>query len=79
MAIVTGIHFGWNGLVSLFFLSLYNLSPPGTFGFYAVISFLSIFFVYRFIPETKGLNLEDIASTKKVDDVNLIQSEEELS
>jgi SP family myo-inositol transporter-like MFS transporter 13 len=55
-------------LVSLFFLSLYNLSPPGTFAFYAMVALLGILFVHVFIPETKGLDLEDLAASNSSSD-----------
>lgn len=77
MALVTAIHFGWNMLVSLFFLSLYNLSPPGTFALYAAIAVLGIAFVYFFIPETKGISLEDIATSAKEDNDSQLLSDSE--
>jgi MFS family permease len=40
-----------------------SLSLPGaskTFGIFAVIDALALYFVFKFVPETKGLSLEDI-------------------
>lgn len=83
MALATAIHFGWNMLVSLFFLSFYTFSPPGTFVFYAIIALIGIVFIYIFIPETKGLNLEDIGVTKDTTETKeqspMLESDEELN
>ena len=40
-----------------------RLTPLGaskTFGIFAVIDALALYFVFKFVPETKGLSLEDI-------------------
>eukprot|EP01127_Copromyxa_protea_P015044 TRINITY_DN427_c0_g1_i11.p1 TRINITY_DN427_c0_g1~~TRINITY_DN427_c0_g1_i11.p1 ORF type:complete len:539 (+),score=107.40 TRINITY_DN427_c0_g1_i11:49-1665(+) len=74
-ALATSIHFGFQMLVSSFFLSFYNLSPPGTFAFYAGIATAGGVFIYFFIPETKGVDLEDIAPRGKDEEIT---SEEEL-
>jgi sugar porter (SP) family MFS transporter len=51
----------FNYLVSLTFLDfIEKLRPQGTFLLYALISALAFWFVYRFIPETKGKSLEEI-------------------
>ncbi len=48
----------FNYLVSLTFLDLVQrLGSAGTFCLYAVIGILAFWFVYRFIPETKGKRL----------------------
>jgi len=53
----------FNYLVSLTFLELIGiLRPEGTFLLYALISVVALWFVYRFIPETKGKSLEEIES-----------------
>ncbi len=51
----------FNYLVSLTFLDLIGkFGPQGTFLMYALISAAAVWFVYRFIPETKGKSLEQI-------------------
>ncbi|XP_021836473.1 probable polyol transporter 4 isoform X2 [Spinacia oleracea] len=52
-----------SGLVSLSFLSVSNaISVPGTFLVFCAFSALSVVFVHKFIPETKGKTLEEIES-----------------
>src|SRR5262252_6123675 len=53
----------WCGtlLVTLTFLSLVNLfTAPGAFVLYAIISVAALLFVWRVVPETKGISLEEI-------------------
>ena len=55
----------FNSLVSfsvtqIFPWELSNLGPTMTFGIYAILSFLAILFVYRFVIETKGKSLEEV-------------------
>lgn len=50
-----------NYFVSLTFLTfIENLKPQGTFLLYALINVVALWFVARFIPETKGKTLEEI-------------------
>ena len=63
MTVAVFANWGFNYLVSLTFLDLIRgLGPEGTFLLYAVISLLAFWFVFRFIPETKGKSLEEIES-----------------
>lgn len=51
----------FNMVVALTFLALIKqLGPSGTFLTYALISVLSLFFIYNFVPETKDISLEKI-------------------
>jgi MFS transporter, SP family, galactose:H+ symporter len=51
----------FNYLVSLTFLDLIGkLGSQGTFLLYAAISAVAFWFIFRFIPETKGKSLEEI-------------------
>ncbi len=55
----------FNSLVSfsvtqVFPWQLSNLGPTATFGIYAFLSMCAIFFVYKFVIETKGKTLEEI-------------------
>ncbi|CAM0901744.1 unnamed protein product [Alopecurus aequalis] len=50
-----------SGTVAMSFLSVSRaLTVAGAFSVFAVISALSVVFVYRFVPETKGKTLEEI-------------------
>ncbi|XP_021717318.1 probable polyol transporter 4 [Chenopodium quinoa] len=50
-----------SGLVSLSFLSLSSaISVPGTFFIFSALSAISVVFVHKVIPETKGKTLEEI-------------------
>ncbi|RNC90281.1 MAG: MFS transporter [Allomuricauda sp.] len=55
----------FNSLVSfsvtqIFPWELSNLGPTTTFAIYALLSFLAILFVYRYVVETKGKTLEQV-------------------
>jgi SP family arabinose:H+ symporter-like MFS transporter len=55
--------FGWGSgwlLVQTFPRLLKMLGPSGTFSVYGVITLVALGFVWRFVPETKGLTLEAI-------------------
>jgi SP family sugar:H+ symporter-like MFS transporter len=39
---------------------LASIGLAGAYGFYALCAFISIFFVVRFVQETKGRALEDM-------------------
>ncbi|KAL2935301.1 putative polyol transporter 4 [Bienertia sinuspersici] len=50
-----------SGIVSLSFLSVSSaITVPGTFSLFAAFSALSVVFVHKVIPETKGKTLEEI-------------------
>jgi MFS transporter, SP family, galactose:H+ symporter len=50
-----------NYLVALTFLDfIRGLGADGTFLLYSLISLCALWFIYRFIPETKGKSLEEI-------------------
>ncbi len=62
-SIATCVNWGSNWLVAITFLTLIETTgASGTFFIYFLISLVSIFFVYFFVPETKGCSLEDIES-----------------
>jgi len=55
----------FNSLVSfsvtqVFPWELSNLGPTATFAIYALLSFCAIFFVYKYVIETKGKTLEEV-------------------
>jgi MFS transporter, SP family, sugar:H+ symporter len=41
--------------------ALTTLGLPMSYGFFAICSFISIFFVWMYVHETKGTELEDMA------------------
>ena len=60
-SIATCINWGANWFVAITFLFLINhLGARGTFELYCVITLLSLIFVYAYVPETKGVSLEQI-------------------
>jgi sugar porter (SP) family MFS transporter len=61
MSICTIANFGFNFAVVLSFLPMIHyIGEAGTFLTYAFVCIFSLFFVYFFIPETKGHSLEEI-------------------
>ncbi|PIS02840.1 MAG: MFS transporter [Chlamydiae bacterium CG10_big_fil_rev_8_21_14_0_10_42_34] len=63
MGIATFTNWVSNYFVSLTFLTLIGvLGSPGTFWLYAFICICGLFFVIRFVPETKGKTFEQIQS-----------------
>lgn len=61
MAIAVAAQWITNFLVSSTFPSLSAWSIGGTYLIYATFAFLSILFVWRLVPETKGKTLEDMS------------------
>jgi sugar porter (SP) family MFS transporter len=60
-AVGTMANWTFNAIVSLTFLVLIDaLGRTGAFWLYAGIGLLTLWFCWRFVPETKGLHLEDI-------------------
>jgi len=62
-AMSCGVFANWasNFIVAMTFLTVLNsLGPSKTFLLYGAICILTIAFIYRFIPETKGKTLEEI-------------------
>jgi SP family myo-inositol transporter-like MFS transporter 13 len=54
-------NWGPNIIVSSTFLSMMRgISPSGTFGFYAALSFTGLVFVFLCYPEAAGMTLEEI-------------------
>jgi MFS transporter, SP family, galactose:H+ symporter len=61
MSLATAVQWGANFLVSMTFLSVLNvLGPAHTFWLYGGFCTLCWFFVYYWVPETKGVSLEQI-------------------
>ncbi|MFA5105309.1 MAG: sugar porter family MFS transporter, partial [Candidatus Margulisiibacteriota bacterium] len=61
MSLATVANWGFNMLVAATFLTLTEkLGKAGTFWLFAAISVFGIVFCYFFVPETKGLTLEEI-------------------
>lgn len=61
MTIATFVNWLFNYLVSLTFLDLIHaIGSEGTFFIYALLSALAFWFIFYYIPETKGKSLEEI-------------------
>lgn len=61
MTLAIVANWGFNYLVALTFLDLIvKLKPEGTFLLYAGICILALWFIHRYLPETKGKSLEEI-------------------
>ncbi len=60
MAIATAANWIFNFLITVTFPPLRDLSLGFTYGLYALFALLSFFFVLAKIPETKGMELEDM-------------------
>lgn len=59
LAVIT--NFLWNGIMTFLFpVELSSLGPSFTFGLYAFILAFGIYFIQHYVPETKGLTLEQI-------------------
>jgi sugar porter (SP) family MFS transporter len=59
----TMANWAFNFIVSLTFLLLIEvLGRPGAFWFYAAIGLVTLWFCWKFVPETKGKQLEEINS-----------------
>jgi uncharacterized membrane protein YuzA (DUF378 family) len=60
-SVATAANWGSNMIVALTFLTLIEcLGPSGTFIVYFLISLIGLWFVYAFVPETRGVSLEQI-------------------
>ena len=61
MSAATVSNFAFNFIVVLSFLPMLEiLGKSTTFFIFGLITILSLFFVYFFVPETKGISLEKI-------------------
>lgn len=65
VAIAVAMQWVANFLVSSTFPSLSAWSVGGTYLIYAIMALLSIVFVWKFVPETKGKTLEDMSALWK--------------
>ncbi|MDF1761136.1 MAG: sugar porter family MFS transporter [Coxiellaceae bacterium] len=60
-SVCTAVNWGSNWLVAVTFLSFVHFAGQGgTFLTYGLISLLSLLFIYLWVPETKGVTLEQI-------------------
>jgi MFS family permease len=63
MALAVQTNFFWNLVVSLSFDAELNLiGSTGSFAIFLGVIFIALIFVIKFVPETKGLTLEEIES-----------------
>lgn len=76
MSISLCVQYLCNALVSLSFPTLQRqLGTPATMCAYAAVMFASWFFIFAFVPETKGLSLEDI---QRLSDKNKVAVQRDL-
>ncbi|XP_078181570.1 polyol transporter 5-like [Carex rostrata] len=70
-----------SGLIVMTFISLYKaITIAGSFYLYAGVATLGAIFIYFFLPETRGRNLEDMEVLfKKVADENVVKQNEEVA
>ncbi|XP_078181571.1 polyol transporter 5-like [Carex rostrata] len=70
-----------SGVVTMSFISLYKaITISGTFYLYAGVATLGAIFIYFFLPETRGRNLEDMEVLfKKLTDKNVVKQDEEVA
>ncbi|MFI5333789.1 MAG: sugar porter family MFS transporter [Chlamydiales bacterium] len=62
MSIAALANWFFSFLVAQIFLGMINVfGSEGTFFLFATLSLLALFFVYQYVPETKGKSLEEIA------------------
>ena len=60
VAIAVAAQWASNYLISSTYPAMMEFSGAMTYGFYGLMSVLSLIFVWRFVPETKGRTLEDM-------------------
>ena len=62
-AVAIAVAFQWifNYIVSSTFPALYDFSPMFAYSLYGIICVAAAFFVWRWVPETKGKTLEDMS------------------
>jgi len=61
MSFVAGVQWMANFVVAMMFLSLlHSIGPSNTFWLYGLVCVMALGFVYFYVPETKGLTLEQI-------------------
>jgi SP family xylose:H+ symportor-like MFS transporter len=80
VAIAVAAQWASNYLISSTYPAMMEFSGTMTYGFYGLMSVLSLIFVWKFVPETKGRTLEDMEAlwnTKKV--VSKVESRSEES
>ena len=62
LAIAVVSNFVANGILSLCAASMLDWSDAGTFGIFLALDIYAIYFIWRYVPETKGLTLEEITA-----------------
>lgn len=75
LGIGISVFFGWgvNGLVALFFPTLIaSIGITGSFFLFAGIGVLALLFVWRFVPETRGVTLEKLEEDVTTGEIHMI-------
>ncbi|KAF9200002.1 hypothetical protein BGZ49_009803 [Haplosporangium sp. Z 27] len=65
-SLATGVNWGTNFIVGLVFPSMTKGMGSGTFILFGVINIFGVFYVWYFVPETKGRSIEDIMAEKGI-------------
>ncbi|MGF7140882.1 D-xylose transporter XylE [Roseimarinus sediminis] len=65
IAIAVAAQWAANYFISSTYPAMMELSGAMTYGFYGLMSVLSLFFVWKMVPETKGKTLEELESLWK--------------
>ncbi len=68
VAIAVAAQWASNYFISSTYPAMMEFSGVVTYGFYGVMSVLSLFFVWKFVPETKGKTLEEMEILWKKDE-----------
>lgn len=62
VAIAVAFQWIFNYIISSTFPALYDFSPMFAYSLYGIICVIAAFFVWRWVPETKGKTLEDMSN-----------------
>ncbi|EWS80315.1 major facilitator transporter [Brachybacterium phenoliresistens] len=75
LGIGISVFFGWftNGLLALFFPTLVeNIGITGSFFIFAAIGVVALTFVWRFVPETRGVSLEKLEEDVTTGEIHIL-------
>ncbi|KAG0303035.1 hypothetical protein BGZ98_007040 [Dissophora globulifera] len=65
-SIATGVNWGSNFIIGLVFPSMTKGMGSATFIFFGSVSAFGAFYVWRFVPETRGLSVDQVMAAKGV-------------
>lgn len=82
LGIGIAVFFGWgvNGVLALFFPSLVaGIGITGSFFLFAAIGVVALLFVWRFVPETRGVTLEKLEEDVTTGEIHVITRTKRLA